>query len=158
MAPHPSYAVFGPLMESNLVERYDIYKRTNINTELQEQQEKSEVLSVDIKVGTRLNAHVGIVHGGIISLLFDTSLGYAPIAYLGEKYNRDLVALTANLKVDFQAPFKEGSSAIIRVFFDRLEGKKKLYFSAILEDADKSVVYAEASSLFILVDPKKVGH
>ena len=40
------------------------------------------MLSVDIKVGTRLNAHVGIVHGGVISLLFDTSLGYAPIAYL----------------------------------------------------------------------------
>ena len=78
-----SHAVFGPLMESNLIERFNIYKRINTtitSVQLEEQQQfngHEEVMVVDVRIGSRLNAHVGIVHGGIISLLFDTSLGYA---------------------------------------------------------------------------------
>lgn len=148
-----SHAVFGPLVESNLIERFNIYKRINTSitsVQLEEQQQfngHEEVMAVDVKVGTRLNAHVGIVHGGIISLLFDTSLGYA-CANLIEGYAKDAIALTANLKVDFRAPFPEKSGAVIRVYLDKVE-RSKLFLSAVLQDMDGSVTYAEAASLFI---------
>ena len=150
-----SHAVFGPLMESNLIERFTIYKRIN-NTSItpeqivEEQQQfngHEEVMAVDVKIGTRLNAHVGIVHGGIISLLFDTSLGYA-CANLIKGYAKDAIALTANLKVDFRAPFPEKSGAVIRVYLDKVE-RSKLFLSAALQNMDGSVTYAEAASLFI---------
>ena len=63
-----------------------------------------------------------------------------------------------------QKTFHHTAPPSIEVNFTRLHRinglylQKKLYFSAILEDVDKSIVYAEASSVFILVDPKKVGH
>lgn len=148
-----SHAVFGPLMESNLIERFNIYKRINktiTSEQLEEQQQfngHEEVMVVDVKIGSRLNAHVGIVHGGIISLLFDTSLGYA-CANLIKGYAKDAIALTANLKVDFRAPFPEKSAAVLRVYLDKVE-RSKLFLSAVLQDTDGSVTYAEAASLFI---------
>lgn len=150
-----SHAVFGPLMESNLIERFNIYKRINntsiITPEQIEEQLQfnghEEVMAVDVKIGTRLNAHVGIVHGGIISLLFDTSLGYA-CANLIKGYQVDAIALTANLKVDFRAPFPEKSGAVIRVYLDKVE-RSKLFLSAVLQNWTGSVTYAEAASLFI---------
>ena len=56
--------------------------------------------------------------------------------------------LTANLKVDFRAPFLEKSGAVIRVYLDKVE-RSKLFLSAVLQDMDGSVTYAEAASLFI---------
>ena len=145
-----SHAVFGPLMES----RFNIYKRINNTSITPEQIEEQsqfngheEVMAVDVKIGTRLNAHVGIVHGGIISLLFDTSLGYA-CANLIKGYAKDAIALTANLKVDFRAPFPEKSGAVIRVYLDKME-RSKLFLSAVLQNMDGSVTYEEAASLFI---------
>jgi len=153
-----SHAVFGPLMESNLIERFNIYKRINTSTTTEQIEEQSqfngheEVMAVDVKIGTRLNAHVGIVHGGIISLLVDTSLGYA-CENLIKGYTKNAIALTANLKVDFRAPFPEKSGAVIRVYLDKVE-RSKLFLSAVLQNIDGSVTYAEEASLFI---KKKLG-
>ena len=157
-----SHAVFGPLMESNLIERFNVYKRINTSFTAMPREEQQqfngheEVMVVNFKIGTRLNSHVGIVHEGIISLLFDTSLGYGCVALL-KGYQKDSIGLTANyLKVDFRAPFRENSEADIRVYLDKVEGRK-LFFSGVLEDTDGSVKYAEAASLFIKIDPTKVG-
>ena len=148
-----SHAIFGPLFGANLIERFNVYKRVN-TLQSKEQPERNEIAVVDIKLGTRLNGHGGVVHGGIISLLFDTALGFAyHICLLDDNQNN--IAVTANLKIDFRAPFREGSEAVVRVYLDRMEGRK-IVFSANLESKDGSVVYAEASSLFIKVDRSKV--
>jgi len=147
-----SHAIFGPLLGANLIERFNVYKRVN-TLQSKEQPERNEIAVVDIKLGTRLNGHGGVVHGGIISLLFDTALGFAyHICLSGDNKN---IAVTANLKIDFRAPFREGSEAVVRVNLDRMEGRK-IFFSANLESKDGLVVYAEATSLFIKVDRSKV--
>ena len=94
----------------------------------------------------------GVVHGGIISLLFDESMGWAYECLKGQRewVASDATVVAASLTVDFRAPFLEGSEAIIRVFHDETRGRK-IYFSATLESLDGSVVFAEAKSLFILV-------
>ncbi len=147
-----SHAIFGPLLGANLIERFNVYKRVN-TSQSKEQPGRNEIAVVDIKLGTRLNGHGGVVHGGIISLLFDTALGFAyHICLSGDDKN---IAVTANLNIDFRAAFREGSEAVVRVYLDRMEGRK-IFFSANLESKDGSVVYAEATSLFIKVDRSKV--
>ena len=147
-----SHAVFGPLLGTHLIERFNVYKRVN-TSQAKGQPEKNEIAVVDVKVGTRLNGHGGVVHGGIISLLIDTALGFAYHICLNE--DKEHIAVTANLKVDFRAPLREGSEAVVRVYLDRIEGRK-IFFSVVLESKDGSVVFAEATSLFIKIDRSKV--
>ncbi|KAL7465831.1 hypothetical protein ACHAXS_006143, partial [Conticribra weissflogii] len=123
-----------------------------------------ELIVVDLKLGTKLNGHGGIVHGGIISLLFDEAMGWAHeclddrIALRRARKNGGnespppppTIVVTANLVVDFRAPFREGSEAVVRVYHDGTEGRK-IYFSAVLESLDGRVVFAEAKSLFVRV-------
>jgi acyl-coenzyme A thioesterase PaaI-like protein len=109
-------------------------------------------------VGRKLNGHGGIVHGGILSLLFDEAMGWAYECLRHEGGEEDdridrtslATAVTANLTVDYRAPFPEGSDAVIRVRHYDSEGRK-IYFAATLESKDGGVTYAEARSLFVIV-------
>lgn len=168
-----SHALFGALWGEGLIERYNVYRRANIlkpeeeenaqaqRHQHQQQQQPREMAVVDIKLGERLNGHGGIVHGGIVSLLIDEAMGWAwECLRLEEEQQRDgksddydsstTTAVTANLTVDFRAPFHEGSDAVIRVYHGHTIGRK-IFFSARLESKDGSVVYAEANSLFVRV-------
>ena len=147
-----SHAIFGPLHGPGLIERFDVYKHVNNDHLKDTPRDKNERVVVAIKLGTRLNGHNGVVHGGIISLLFDSSMGFA---YVGLLEDSEEIAVTANLKIDFRAPLNEGSEAVIRVYLDRIEGRK-IFFSAVLENNDGSVVYAQARSLFLKIDKSKV--
>jgi acyl-coenzyme A thioesterase PaaI-like protein len=149
-----SHAVFGPLHGPGLIERFDVYKHVSNNHSNDTQQGKNERVVVAIKLGTRLNGHGGVVHGGIISLLLDSSMGFA---YVGLLKDSKEIAVTANLEIDFRAPLNEGSEAVIRVYLDKIEGRK-IFFSAVLENKDGSVVYAHARSLFLKIDKSKVDN
>jgi len=150
-----SHAVFGALWGDSLIERYDVYRR--VSPEGMQQQNssssKQELTVVDLRIGSRLNGHGGVVHGGIISLLFDEAMGWA-YECLQEEDDKDststVMAVTANLTVDFRAPFMENSEAMIRVYHDETIGRK-IYFSATLESNNGSVIFAEAKSLFVVV-------
>lgn len=150
-----SHAVFGALSGEGLIERYNVYKRINLheNNNLQQNESKREMVLVDLKLGHKLNGHASIAHGGILSLLFDEGMGWAYESLQEQDDTIDankVVAVTANLNVDFRAPFMAGSEGVIRVYHDEANGRK-IYFSAVLESKDGSIVYAQAKSLFILV-------
>ena len=72
-----SHAVFGALRGApGLIERFDVYRRVTLEKATTPPHPGTrEVTVVDVKLGTRLNGHGGIVHGGIISLLFDEAMG-----------------------------------------------------------------------------------
>ena len=146
-----SHAVYGALCREGLIERFDVYQRVSLESEDQQTQPTGELVVVDIKVGTKLNGHDRIVHGGILSLLFDEAIGCA-CECLREKQDDgiDLPAVTAYLTVDFHSPFSEGSEAVIRVSHNESVGRK-MYFSATLESKDGIVVFAEARSMFVLL-------
>eukprot|EP00580_Thalassiosira_gravida_P019036 CAMPEP_0201671592 /NCGR_PEP_ID=MMETSP0494-20130426/30094_1 /ASSEMBLY_ACC=CAM_ASM_000839 /TAXON_ID=420259 /ORGANISM="Thalassiosira gravida, Strain GMp14c1" /LENGTH=191 /DNA_ID=CAMNT_0048152999 /DNA_START=35 /DNA_END=610 /DNA_ORIENTATION=+ len=173
-----SHAVFGALLGEGLIERYNVYRRVNLENEPQHHQRqqqsslmssssKRELTVVDLKLGNRLNGHAGIAHGGIISLLFDEAMGWASVCLREEEKDSssstantatttnnnnttDNAVVTANLTIDFRAPFFEGSEGVVRVYHDETKGRK-IYFSATLESLDGKVVFAEAKSLFIRV-------
>ena len=157
-----SHAIFGALWGESLIERYNIYQRIDTNTT--ERDEKiipipspRELAVVDLKVGKKLNGHRGITHGGIISLLFDEAMGWA-YECLQQREQIDssgMIIVTANLTVDFRAPLLEGSEAVIRVYHKETRGRK-IYFDARLESKDGNILFAEATSLFVLARSEKL--
>jgi acyl-coenzyme A thioesterase PaaI-like protein len=84
-----------------------------------------------------------VVHGGIVALLFDDCMGFGFWA-MGVQY-----AVTANLSVDYRAPVPADSRVLVRVRLSKQEGRK-LYFTAQMTNLDGSVLYAEATSLYII--------
>jgi len=158
-----THALFGALLGDGFIERYDVYRRKF--TETTKSISQQEIVAVDLKIGNRLNGHPKIVHGGIISLLFDEAMGWA--AYIGlehstsnidEIYTSDNTFLvTANLSIDFRAPFIAGSNAVLRVYLDQeMTAGRKMYFVAQLESEDGKVTFAEARSLFLCVASEKM--
>ena len=124
--------------------------------------------------GGKLNGHGEIVHGGVLSLLFDEAMGWAcECLRLRDEDDGDddvvdrsidgptttptppsaptTAAVTANLTVDFRAPLPEGSEGVIRVYHHGERDGRKIRFTATLESVDGGVTYAEASSLFVIV-------
>ncbi len=190
-----AHAIFGPLKKGGHVERFHVYKliykndgdnndsntantlavaaaQTQQRNNLLDNTKVEEILFADIKIGDELNGHEGIVHGGIISLLFDETFGwgyetmYRNIGSNDDDDDDDDVpmAVTANLNVDFRAPLPSGSNVIIRVYQEKIEGRK-IYLSARMEsrssdgdgdEGEETILYAEANALFIRIDKNKV--
>ena len=172
-----------------MVERFDIYRRItkkdsrsssssshssdddDDHQQQQQQQQQQEIIAVDIKIGNKLNGHDGIVHGGVISLLFDEAIGCAcecvrrAIATQCQDHRAELPAVTAYLNVDYHSPLVAESEAVLRVYHDsdesKIIGRRKMNFMAKLESSntnnnnsnsnERSIIYAEARSLFILM-------
>jgi acyl-coenzyme A thioesterase PaaI-like protein len=130
------HALFGILLGENMIESYEVYRRPDGSAD-------ENVLVAYIKLGNRIDGHPGVVHGGILSLIFDDALGFGYEA-LGVK-----MAVTANLNVDFRAPVIAGTSVRVVAQLEHREGRK-LYWKAQMTSMDKKIMYAEASSLYIV--------
>eukprot|EP00547_Thalassionema_nitzschioides_P004325 CAMPEP_0194223580 /NCGR_PEP_ID=MMETSP0156-20130528/35485_1 /TAXON_ID=33649 /ORGANISM="Thalassionema nitzschioides, Strain L26-B" /LENGTH=135 /DNA_ID=CAMNT_0038954789 /DNA_START=213 /DNA_END=616 /DNA_ORIENTATION=- len=125
-----SHAIFGHLLKADYIEKYEVYKRIN-----EVGMESPELILVNVQLGSQLDGHEGVIHGGILSLLFDDAMGFAFTA-MGIK-----VAFTANLNVDYRAPVLANSKVVIRVRLSKQEGRK-LFFSAQMTNPDSSLLYA----------------
>lgn len=132
-----SHVIFGQLLKPDLIERYHVYRRVNV------QGSSDEIVVADVRFGSNLDGHTGIVHGGIISLLLDDAMGFAYEA-MGIS-----MAVTASLTVNYRNPVPAGATAIVRVHHTRTKGRK-VYFDAQVTSPDGSILYAEGSSLYII--------
>jgi acyl-coenzyme A thioesterase PaaI-like protein len=151
-----SHAIFGPLKKKDQIERLNVYRlivEDELNDEKCDKTKKKEIAVADIRIGKNLNGHTGIVHGGIMSLLFDDTFGWAYEAmrrsvggsFMGDDFP---IVVTANLNVNFRKPLPAESDVVIRVYHEKSEGRK-IYLSSRMESHDGSVLYAEATALFI---------
>ena len=129
------HAIFGLLLGTDMIESYDIFRRP--------EKSHDNVIIAYVKFGDRVDGHPGVVHGGILSLCFDDAMGFAYEA-LGVS-----MAVTANLNVDYRAPVPAGTNVRISAQLERREGRK-LFWKAQMTSIDKTVLYAEASSLYII--------
>jgi len=156
-----SHAIFGPLKKKDLIERFSIYRLVLSDDESSkkgikhDETKKKEVAVASIRIGKNLNGHEKIVHGGIISLLFDDSFGWGYEALcqsVGKSYTDDdaQIVVTANLNVNFRHPLPAESDFVIRVYHEK-DVRKKVYLSARMESHDGSILYAESTALFIKV-------
>jgi len=137
-----SHVIFGHLLQPNLLEKYHVYKRKNRDGV--KYKPSQEIVVADIQLGERLCGHEGVVHGGILALLIDDSMGYAFEA-MGVPH-----AVTANLHIDYRLPVPSGTLIVIKVYLVEQTERKIYYDAQITCPKDGSKVYAEATSLFII--------
>lgn len=134
--PEDKHAIFDLLLGNKMIEKYDVYKRPSGSSDV-------NVVIAHISFGEHLDGHPGIVHGGILSLMFDDLLGFGFYS-LGIP-----MAFTANLNVDYRAPIPAGTRVRIAAQLESREGRK-LFWKAQMTSLDQKVLYAEASSLYII--------
>ena len=162
-----SHAMFGALMKEGLIERYDTYKVVPMTIPLQTKNseiddtkasKKHEILLASVRVGKGLNGHKGIVHGGIISLLFDETFGWSFEAMPSDATNvsgrtnehDDTIVVTANLNINYRHPLPAETDVVIRVYLDKVVGRK-IYLSARMESRDGKLLYSDSTVLFVRI-------
>ena len=71
----PHHAVFGALWGKGSIQKYDMYRNTTYDDGSSASPQRRELIVATIQVGDRLNGHENVVHGGIVSLLLDETIG-----------------------------------------------------------------------------------
>ncbi len=127
-------AIHGALSGYALIAKYQVFQR----------EDDPDIVCL-VEIGDRLCGHPEIVHGGIISAIFDNNFGWWFIA------KKERPGFTANLNINFRKPIFANSIGVIKAKLDRLEGRK-LFMSAVWENV-KGELQADATSLFIRPKP-----
>ncbi|XP_014647330.1 PREDICTED: acyl-coenzyme A thioesterase THEM4 [Ceratotherium simum simum] len=96
--------------------------------------------------GPYLQGLSGWLHGGAMATMIDITSGMA--ASIGERI------VTANLNIDFKRPVPLYSVVVINSQLYKAEGRK-LFVSCDVRSVDGKTLYAEATSLFVKLDPEK---
>jgi len=134
-----THAIFGQLLKKDLVEHYAIFKNVHVNSQTCE----GEVVVAHIEIGTKLDGHSGIVHGGILGLLVDDVLGF------GFEALEIPMAVTANLNIDFRRGVPAKSKILIKCYLVERKGRK-LTWSVLVLSPDEQELYCEASSVYVI--------
>ena len=157
----PSHAITGALLKEHYIEAYRIYcsrptwegfqneaETTTAQRTVQAMQAAEPQIVALVRVGTQVDGHQGIVHGGILAILMDDVLGYGFYS-IGWP-----AAFTANLSINYRRPVPAASILRIECYFEGQE-RRKLHWKVRVVDAKRpSVLYAEATSLFVV--PQKI--
>ena len=106
------------------------------------------VVTAVVDLGTGLDGHVGVVHGGVLAMLIDDVLEHG-FEVLGVPH-----AVTANFSVDFRKVVPAGSKGIrihCQAYLAAWEGRKLFWKARVVggNDGDE-VLYCEATSLYII--------
>jgi acyl-coenzyme A thioesterase PaaI-like protein len=170
-------AVYGSLLKSNCIERYDVYRRrcpqnhptTTISSSMES---PPDVLAI-VTVGSNLDGHFRVVHGGVIALIIDDVLGFGYFAILlneqeslqdrkhdNQKDYPDVIAVTANLNINYRTPVPSGTTFIVEATLvsdkserERRPKKNKFHWDVQVLSPDRNVTYCHASSLYVI--PKR---
>lgn len=106
--------------------------------------DESEAIAV-VHLGRALCGHDGIIHGGLISTVFDETLARNAMLNLPSH-----IGVTASLTVNYKSPCHADQFVVVRTKLDAVKGRKA-NVSATMETLDGEKV-AEAHALFI--EPK----
>lgn len=126
-------AVHGAMSFPRGIERYHIYRKGG----------KQELACI-VRIGEKLCGHPGVVHGGVISTLFDNSFGWLFFAC------HENAGFTANLSVNFRRPILADSTGVMKVYIESQEGRKT--FCKATWEVD-GVLAADSTALFVKPRP-----
>jgi len=99
-----------------------------------------------LKVGSGLNGHQDLAHGGFLSVVLDDVIGTAADV----ERPKDKSTMTAYLKVDYRRPVKTPGVLLARAWLEKREGKK-MWGRGVIEDGEGNVL-ADGDALFIIVE------
>jgi thioesterase superfamily protein 4 len=103
-----------------------------------------------LKLGSGVNGHIDICHGGFVSLVLDEVIGTAA----DHVKPPDKLTMTAYLKVDYKKPVPTPSVVMCRAWIQRTEGRK-MFGRGTVEDGEGTVM-ATGEGLFVVI-PKVAG-
>lgn len=186
-----THAIHGTLFNDCCIARYDVYRKrrkshsttTNTARTTNATEDKStrvtehaDVVAI-VTVGSDLDGHNNIVHGGIIALVIDDVLGFGYFAVLLQEAEQqwekngnnstttdtilhDVVAVTANLNINYRAPVPSNSTIIVEATLvpnDELaetrREKNKFYWNVRVVSLDRTTTYCQGTSLYVI--PKR---
>lgn len=102
-------------------------------------------------VGTKLDGHDGIVHGGLLATLIDEGLTRCGFPYLPSKYG-----VTGNLNLNYKAPVHADSYIVLETSVTEVKGRKvvvKGHLHALPENKPELSTLLVESDV-VLVEPK----
>jgi acyl-coenzyme A thioesterase PaaI-like protein len=159
----PFHAIYGsPLLGDDLIEQFEVYRRkrcdSQTNTNTTNTKDDHPILLMNVTIGRILTGHEGIVHGGIITLLFDEAMAWGCEVI---REDPSIPAVTANLNVNFRHPIKAGTPCRIWVYCKSIKGRKMQLEARMESRLDGSsnntttprttTVYADATSVLITI-------
>jgi uncharacterized protein (TIGR00369 family) len=103
---------------------------------------------IEFEVGPYHCGYPGLMHGGLIGMLFDEAMFYA-IKKVG------IVTVTVSMTVDYISPGLEGHLLICEAEIEKQEGRR-IDVIAEIKDADGGKLIAKAKGRFLEVDLNKV--
>lgn len=99
-------------------------------------------ITVLLSIGSGLNGHGGIAHGGFISSILDDTMGL-----IVRNQPEAMIALTVQLEVRYHAPLMTPAVLCCRSWTRKREGKK-MWVESVLEDRNGKK-FASGESLFV---------
>jgi len=140
------------LNQMNGLNEYNIFLDKNycqvITDEVQTTPEEKQKAQNSAKLhciftaNSRVQGHLGIIHGGFTSTLFDNLAG--TLAFLVADYKP---AVTSYLNVSYKKPMKIGKEHICIVEVDKIEDQKIFLKGKVIDNAN--IIYTTFDSLFI---------
>jgi uncharacterized protein (TIGR00369 family) len=103
---------------------------------------------IEFEVKRDYCGHLGLLHGGVIGILFDEVMFHA-IARLG------IEIVTLSITIDYKNPALEGHHLICEAWIEKHDGRKIDIVAAII-DSETGKVIAESKGKYLEVDLKKV--
>ncbi len=100
-----------------------------------------------VTLGAAYEGGPGLVHGGVLSLLFDHAMGIA-LFVAGHH------AMTVSLEVRYRAPTPLDTALHVTAGLERVEGRKLFVTAAVSVDG---TVTAEARGIFVALTPDNVA-
>ncbi|HUX04268.1 MAG TPA: PaaI family thioesterase [Acidimicrobiales bacterium] len=100
---------------------------------------------MEVTLGRAFEGAPGRSHGGIVAALIDETMGMVMGIH-------DAIGFTAQLDITYLAPVPIGEPITARARLEHREGRKMTSHATV---SAKDVVLAEASALFITVDPQQ---
>jgi acyl-coenzyme A thioesterase PaaI-like protein len=101
----------------------------------------------DVTLGPAYEGGPGLVHGGVLSLLFDQAMGIA-LFVAGHH------AMTVSLEVRYRAPTPLDAPLHVTAGLERVEGRKLFVTAAVAVDG---AVTAEARGIFVALTRDNVA-
>uniref|UniRef100_A0A8C5SYJ4 Acyl-coenzyme A thioesterase THEM4 n=1 Tax=Laticauda laticaudata TaxID=8630 RepID=A0A8C5SYJ4_LATLA len=99
------------------------------------------------QIGPYLEGPSGFAHGGAIATILDSTVG-ASVIYISCR------VVTANLNINYKSPVELGSVVLVDTRVDKIEGRK-IFASGEVWSVDGQTLHAEATGLFIELQPQK---
>lgn len=98
--------------------------------------------------GGDLNAHPGLLHGGVIGCILDSSMGGCVGQVVHDPAER-FSLFTAQLNITYKKPIKAPGTVMVRSWVSKVEaGGRKLWAHGIIE-GEGGVVHATADGLWV---------